>query len=419
MRIFGAIDRLDATAVEGWLSCPDHPTEKFTLELVLHGVVVALGSADVFRADLKHAQLGDGFCAFSLPTPTYLPATDVAQLQVRIQGSPLCFTKSTANGAHGEAVDKYARFGGPWIDAPDFMDRLGQQHRDGLLSDALCDSLVRFVRDGYVVLPQAVAPELVEQLNRDIAHAWQSPPPGLRVETFEPKGKLRVVAPALSLREGRTKLLDLHAYLASARAAIANPAAIAFLTAIFGDAPQAFQSLAFWRGSQQALHKDTAYVKIDDSPMTLAASWLALEDVQPGSGELEYLVGSHRAPHYLFGGTHKWMENHPEEDERFLASIQGDAERFGHARAAFLARAGDVLIWHADLAHGGSPITHPTATRRSLVTHFTATRCEPYYRRAHRYATHVEDTCAFVSQYGPVEPIATRTLRPRRKNARP
>ena len=79
MRIFGAIDRLDATAVEGWLRCPDHPTEKFTLELVLHGVVVALGSADVFRADRKHAQLGDGFCAFSLPTPAFLPATDVAQ----------------------------------------------------------------------------------------------------------------------------------------------------------------------------------------------------------------------------------------------------------------------------------------------------------------------------------------------------
>jgi len=418
MRIFGAIDRLDSTAVEGWLSCPDHPADKFTLELVLHGVVVAIGSADVFRADLKHAQLGEGFCAFSLPTPAFLPTPDLAQLQVRIQGSPLCFIKPTSTATRCEAIDKYARFGGPWIDAPDFMDRLGQQHRDGLLSDALCDSLVKFVREGYVVLPQAVPPERVEQLNRDIEHAWRNPPPGLSVETFEPKGKLRVVAPALSLREGRTKLLDIHAHLESARAAIANPIAIEFLTAIFGDSPKAFQSFAFWRGSQQAMHKDTAYVKIDDSPMTLAASWLALEDVQAGSGELEYLVGSHRAPHYLFGGTRKWMENHPEEHERFLASIQGDAEHFGHRSASFLARAGDVLIWHADLAHGGSPITQPNATRRSLVTHFTSTRCEPHYRQERRYAAHAENGCEFVSQYGSVESTVSKPARTRRTRTR-
>ena len=44
------------------------------------------------------------------------------------------------------------------------------------------------------------------------------------------------------------------------------------------------RSLAFWRGSQQSIHKDTAYVQVADEPMHLAATWLALEDVRPGQG---------------------------------------------------------------------------------------------------------------------------------------
>jgi hypothetical protein len=35
-----------------------------------------------------------------------------------------------------------------------------------------------------------------------------------------------------------------------------------------------------------------------------------------------------------------------------------------------VAKKGDVLIWHADLMHGGAPIEDPKRTRKSLVAHF-------------------------------------------------
>ncbi len=38
----------------------------------------------------------------------------------------------------------------------------------------------------------------------------------------------------------------------------------------------------------------------------------------------------------------------------------------------FTARAGDVLFWHHNLLHGGSPIARPDSTRRSLVAHYFA-----------------------------------------------
>src|SRR5215472_6934527 len=106
------------------------------------------------------------------------------------------------------------------------------------------------------------------------------------VETFEPDSIMRVISPKVSMRTGRTKMLDLYAHSSAAREAIAAPKVIEFLLVIFEDQPKAFQGLSFWKGSQQAIHKDTAYVKIDSNPMHLAATWLALADIQSGTGEL-------------------------------------------------------------------------------------------------------------------------------------
>lgn len=44
----------------------------------------------------------------------------------------------------------------------------------------------------------------------------------------------------------------------------------------------------------------------------------------------------------------------------------------------FLGRAGDVIIWHEQLVHGGSPILNLNKTRKSLVFHYwRAAEMEP------------------------------------------
>jgi hypothetical protein len=35
-----------------------------------------------------------------------------------------------------------------------------------------------------------------------------------------------------------------------------------------------------------------------------------------------------------------------------------------------LPKAGDALIWHAQVIHGGTPIRDPNRTRKSLVVHY-------------------------------------------------
>ena len=133
--------------------------------------------------------------------------------------------------------------------------------------------------------------------------------------------------------------------------------------------------------------------------MHLAATWLALEDIQPGTGELEYYIGSHRDPDFLFAGEHKWMEAAPNEHDKFLESLHTDAQTYGHTKGSFIAKEGDVLVWHADLAHGGARITKPGSTRQSLVTHFTTERDNPPYMQHVRRVPVEEKGCLFISQH--------------------
>jgi hypothetical protein len=398
------VDRRDSILIEGWITCPEDPNYKFELEFTLDDAVIGRVTADQFRQDLADAGKAGGHCAFSFEMPPFLPKRDADRVAVRLADSEV-FVKGglPVEARPGDAAaETVSKFGGLWIDRRDWLDRLAAKHRAEEISDELSLAIFRFVRDGYVVLRDAVPLDIVDAVNEEIERAWASPPEGLRIETFEPDGQMRVIPPNVEYRAGRTKMLDLYAYAPVVRQAIAAPKVTRFLRAIFEDRPKAFQGLAFWNGSQQAIHKDTAYVKVDSNPMHLAATWLALEDIAPGTGELIYYIGSHRAPDFLFGGYSKWMETHTGEHEQFLKSLHSDAEKLGQVKGSFLARKGDVLVWHADLAHGGSEITNSDRTRRSFVTHFTAASDEPFYRRTASYKEAELADCRFVSQYADV-----------------
>jgi hypothetical protein len=45
----------------------------------------------------------------------------------------------------------------------------------------------------------------------------------------------------------------------------------------------------------------------------------------------------------------------------------------------FHPKQGDVLLWHADLVHGGSKREHRNLTRQSLVTHYCPVNVDPLW----------------------------------------
>ncbi|HMW95675.1 MAG TPA: phytanoyl-CoA dioxygenase family protein, partial [Flavobacteriales bacterium] len=100
-------------------------------------------------------------------------------------------------------------------------------------------------------------------------------------------------------------------------------------------------------------------------------------------------VGSHKLP-YLLNGSYDHGGNrfvigedayarYEEAVDRELASGTFEAREF-HARP------GDVLLWHANLIHGGKKMNTPDASRKSMVIHCFADDVLCYHELTQRAA---------------------------------
>ena len=301
----------------------------------------------------------------------------------------------------------FSRFGGLWTDRRDALTELDRRAAADPTVAALRDKLAFFIENGYVVLERTVEPADIDAYKRDLLAAAQadSTPLVASVPVQGPQDKDVVPLAQADLDAPLTKVLDTYVHLPSAlKLAFADPI-VRFLSIVFDNGLLAFQGLHFERGSTQAVHQDTAYVVLEN-PMHLCASWVALEDVQPCSGELMYYEGSHRLPDWLYSGAFKHYNHERDKHEEHMAhlkSLVDRSEERGLKLTTFLPKKGDALIWAADLAHGGSEIGDPALTRRSLVTHYTDASTKPYYFRFlpqdRQKVVQVKPGCAFTSMY--------------------
>jgi len=271
-------------------------------------------------------------------------------------------------------------FGGLWTDLGHATVIADGKLRLGTITEQEHADLMSWIDDGYVVMPGAVDAALIDAAHDEIEEVWRNGHPGAWVNLFEGGvGYTRSLQPDDRFRsESGVKLLDVYEFLESVRRVIFSPRIQRFLEILFERPVLAHQGLSFYRGSKQPIHRDTAFVKVS-SPMELVASWVALEDVHPDSGELEYYRGSHTWPEFLFEGKYKWWPPGNDEVEPFHQHLAAYAKRAGVAPTRFLGKKGDVFIWSADLGHGGSPYTDSTRTRKSLVTHYSPANTYPMY----------------------------------------
>jgi hypothetical protein len=167
-----------------------------------------------------------------------------------------------------------------------------------------------------------------------------------------------------------------------------------FLEWIFGEEPVLMGSLQFERGTEQVAHIDAIFFWPEPA-YAMAGVWIALEDVDPEAGPLFYLSGSHKWP---FFHSDDVVRSRPELAERRRRARQGEADpdligqianawiedfkrveaEFGAERICPPLKAGDAVVWHSLLAHGGSPKINPALSRRSAVYHFLGTSAGLY-----------------------------------------
>jgi hypothetical protein len=105
--------------------------------------------------------------------------------------------------------------------------------------------------------------------------------------------------------------------------------------------------------------------------------WVALEDVTEAAGPLEYYPGSHKWP-IIYNdkiGVRVTGSDRPHSQELYHDVWEALVEKNGITPHYFCPRKGEALIWAANLLHGGSRQTDPSATRWSQVTHYYFENC--------------------------------------------
>jgi hypothetical protein len=262
-----------------------------------------------------------------------------------------------------------------WIDHPE-AEKLIDKYvpRD---EPELRAAVAKFISQGFTVLPAAVSHAVIDQYLAEFEQGVQNggfimSHPAKGYAPYDPAERYKPL----------TKVLDLYVKFPVAVDLVFAPMITRFLWTVFQVEPMAFQGLHFEVGSTQDVHNDSAYVVVENNPLHFIASWIALEDIEEGSGELVYYPGSHKLKDYLYQGKFKnWNAERDgnENHKRHLAYLHEESKRLGLKLEAFRPRKGDVLLWHANLAHGGGPITRPQSTRRSHVTHYCPVTDTPHY----------------------------------------
>jgi ectoine hydroxylase-related dioxygenase (phytanoyl-CoA dioxygenase family) len=244
----------------------------------------------------------------------------------------------------------------------------------------------RFERDGFLVLKKFFKRSLCKRIVAEAESYYE-------------------VQKAPISRVERT--MNMHQESPAAREALSEPGLIAILRELLGNEPYFLQSIYFHRGSQQPTHSDYIYMSTDP-PLQMCGVWVACEDVKPDAGPLTYYPGSHKIPILPINAYYdanvdavraeiaqnqlafdtKYGERVKMTGEsilgcyfydRWLGQIHESLQRGGYQPVSFLPKQGDVIVWHANLAHGGSDIADSERSRKSLVAHFLTEAVDKYY----------------------------------------
>ncbi len=257
----------------------------------------------------------------------------------------------------------------PWIDRPDAAERLEKHPAFKDMNPRLQDKLRHFLADGFMILEGFFGTADTDALNAEVDRLLKAGKAG-----FNYTGR---------------KIFNIHEQsgLANDRF-FRHPDLLELLSFLLGKTVIPFQSLSFVQGSEQRAHSDSIHMTTEP-PGYLIATWTALEDCTEDGGPLFYYPGSHRLPYvmtpdYDSGNTRFAIGNN--SNRRYEDKIESLIKENGLEKKLFLARRGDVLIWHANLLHGGSAIRRPGATRRSIVCHYYAGGVICYHEMSQRPA---------------------------------
>lgn len=227
-------------------------------------------------------------------------------------------------------------------------------------------SILGFNKNGYLVIHQFINAEKVDQINIEVNSI-------IKYKNIQPSYgrymQLAKLSPTIAQLSKDEKLKELCRILLDGETAF-------------------FQSINFIKGSEQQTHSDSFHMTSYPEGGLLGI-WIALEDVGPEQGPLHYYPGSHQLPYFMndsFGNEGNKLMLGKLNYPPYASMIQEKIKQNGFQKQIFHAKKGDLLIWHANLLHGGEKHTNNELSRKSLVLHYMKKDCICYHEISQRPA---------------------------------
>jgi len=252
----------------------------------------------------------------------------------------------------------------PWLDRPDAPEWIAHRQRAGDFDADTARKLYQWHRDGYLILPGVLDDRRIEALLAEFERLYAE--------------KAIVGGHRQPLRRDAhghfIAVINVHMQSDAVKEILLDPQVLRWGELLLGRPVYGCQTINFFTGSQRALHHDHVHMTTRPYGYFFAA-WFALEDVHPDAGPLVYVPGSHRLPYIPVTELRAGKDPHEEIARLWQKRIL----RHRLETRQFLARKGDVLLWHANLAHGGAPVRNPALTRISIACHYAAFGVEYFH----------------------------------------
>jgi len=256
----------------------------------------------------------------------------------------------------------------PWMDKPGVTQEQIRAHvAFDKFNAVIQEQLLLWPQRGYMIVPGLMI-DMADKINTEIERLKQE-----HTVDFNFTGR---------------KIMDAWQYSHVLEGVFRDERLLNIFSFIFNKQVVPFQTINFIYGSEQKPHSDSIHMTTEPLGY-LSAVWIALEDIQPGSGELVYYPGSHQLKYVMsedYDTGNSFIKLGDENYDNYEAKINSVIKEHHYTPQTFLAKKGDILIWHANLLHGGSPITNPELTRKSMVAHYYAEGVLCYHEISQRPA---------------------------------
>ena len=252
----------------------------------------------------------------------------------------------------------------PWFESPFFYQLLKEKKVNNNLKKIATDMHEK----GYTIIDLKLSDVFINSINKDISKALQ-------------KGDIKK-NPKIYHYNKFPRIVEAWKYSKNVARLANNKELKKVLKFLYDSKPLPFSTINFIGGTEQPFHSD--YIHFGSLPHKyLVGAWVALEKTNRYNGALSVIPGSHKFPLIDYQDLKQKKPLNIIELEKNYRVYENYIKQLIKIKKLkpkeLYLKKGEVILWAANLLHGGSNVKNKKLTRRSQVIHFHFKDSEVYY----------------------------------------